>query len=199
MIIGIVGESGAGKSEVCRYLDHFGFYIINVDDLAKSLYEKKDSVAYKQIVSVFGKKVLMDNGSINKKYLGRVIFKNKTKMQELNTIMFPLIYEAVKKELLVLGPYKDIVIDAALLLKTDLLKSVELTIIVTADRKIRIERLLKRGVDKDIAEYMADALKITNKELSKADLILFNSDNNNLEGLKKELRVFLEKYRSMNE
>ena len=194
MIIGISGESGSGKSAVCKYLSKKGFYIIDVDCLAKSLYEKIDSEGYKKILKTFGNKILLDSGKINKRYLGRIVFKNKSQMKKLNTIMFPLIYKKLKEIVTILGKDKKLVLDAALLIKTKLQKFVDFTIIITADRETRIKRLLKRKVDSNIVVGMADAVKFTKKDLDKAKLILFNNNDNDLQKIKKELEEFLDKY-----
>jgi len=158
MIIGLTGESGAGKSTVARLLEMNGFYIIDCDAISRSLDTDKEYVA--AIESAFGASAINYYGGIkrvNRKMLGALIFgKDAVEggVAKINAISHPIIIEKVHENIaLAKAAGKSAVIDAPLLFEAGLDKVCDITIGVTAPIEVRIARLCSRdGINADVAK-----------------------------------------------
>lgn len=70
------GGIASGKSSISKRLQELGAEIIDCDKLAHQLYAPGKS-CYNLIVNEFGKKILLENGEINRKVLGSIVFSDK--------------------------------------------------------------------------------------------------------------------------
>ena len=158
MIIGLTGESGAGKSTVARLLEMNGFYIIDCDAISRTLDTDKDYVA--EIERAFGSSAVHFYGGIkrvNRKALGSLIFgKDAVEggVARINAISHPIIIAKVHESIaLAKSAGKSAVIDAPLLFEAGLDKVCDVTVGVTAPVDSRIARLCVRdGIDSDMAK-----------------------------------------------
>lgn len=95
-IIGITGGVGSGKSRVLSYMgEQFGAVVCQADHVAWELQEPGQG-CYLQIVEHFGREILNNDGTIDRKKLGKIVFGNPEELVVLNEIMHP----AVKNEIL---------------------------------------------------------------------------------------------------
>ena len=192
-IIGLTGPIAAGKDEVARLLKRQGAALIDADELAHELYALK-TPAWHELVKVFGSKILMRGGKVNRKKLGKIVFSDKRKLAELNKIVHPALKKAVIEEIklrtcLPVGKAPNsqlrtlIVINAAVLKEIGLLKVVDRVWVVTASRANRLKRLLKSGLPR------AAALGRINSQLSQAEYLKMADVVIRNDGTKKELNV----------
>ncbi len=139
IIIGITGGVASGKSVVAEFFTHKDVPVINADKIGHEILriEKiKD-----QIIACFGDAIL-ENGEVNRKKLGKIVFHDKHKLHELNAIVHPpLIKEILARIKHNNGPI--IAIDAALLLQWNMNEICDFVILVTAPENIRIERIVQ--------------------------------------------------------
>lgn len=91
--IAITGGIGSGKSTACNLLRLYGYSIIDVDSISHS---KLDESA-DEIISIFGEKVV-ENNKINRKKLGSIVFNNKIKLAQLESILHPKIRNEVEAQ-----------------------------------------------------------------------------------------------------
>lgn len=70
-----LGGICSGKSGVAKILGGLGAHNINCDQLAHHLYEP-GKPAYEKIIEGFGKSILQDDGKINRKTLGTIVFED---------------------------------------------------------------------------------------------------------------------------
>ncbi len=143
MIIGLTGQSGAGKSTVASFFEKRGFRIIDCDAIVHSLYEEKRYA--NTIAEAFGDDYLTENGSVDRKKLGALVFSNKRALTRLNETVYPLILEAVLGEVN-RAKYDgaDAILDAPLLFEYELESVCDLTVGIFCDRKTAEERLSVR-------------------------------------------------------
>ena len=76
LIIGLTGGIATGKSTVADMFKERGIPIVDTDKISFDLL-KKGSTSYDEVVSLFGDDILFTNGDINRKKLGKAIFKNE--------------------------------------------------------------------------------------------------------------------------
>jgi dephospho-CoA kinase len=158
MIIGLTGESGAGKSTVARLLEMNGFFIIDCDAISRSLDTDKSYVA--AIEGAFGASAVHFYGGVkrvNRRMLGALIFgKDAVEggVAKINAISHPIIIEKVHESIkLAKAAGKSAVIDAPLLFEAGLDRVCDVTVGVTAPIEARIARLCTRdGINADVAK-----------------------------------------------
>ena len=158
MIIGLTGESGAGKSTVARLLEMNGFYIIDCDAISRTLDTDKSYVS--AVESAFGASAVHFSGGrkrVNRKMLGALIFgKDAVEggVAKINAISHPIIIEKVHENIaLAKAAGKSAVIDAPLLFEAGLDAVCDVTVGVTAPVDARIARLCVRdGINADVAK-----------------------------------------------
>lgn len=142
MLIGLTGMSGAGKSTVAALFEKRGFRLIDCDALVHSLYEDWRYAAL--IKEAFGSDYIQ-NGSVDRKKLGALVFSDAQALKKLNETVSPFIMNAVT-ERIETAKKQDVatVLDAPLLFEYELEKFCDLVIGVTADLEIAVARLCAR-------------------------------------------------------
>ena len=176
-IIGLTGQSGAGKSTVSYYLLSKGFAVIDADKISREVLSTSE--CKEQIAKFFGKEVFLKNGDIGRKKLAKKAFSSPENVKTLNKIMHPEILKRIKlllKECELIQ--KKLVLDAPLLFETELDKICDAVIAVLADENLRLERIISRDkIDQDTAKMR---FYIQNEDAfykNKADFIIFNDSS----------------------
>ncbi|XP_015364450.1 PREDICTED: bifunctional coenzyme A synthase-like [Diuraphis noxia] len=117
-IIGLTGGIASGKSSIANYLKDLGAFVINADTLAHRLYDINQP-AYQDVIDVFGPSILTTNNEVDRKKLGAIVFNNKDKLEQLNTIIWPLILQRVKSIIQSTKGHNIVVLEAAVLLSAN--------------------------------------------------------------------------------
>ncbi len=97
-VIGLTGGIGSGKSTVSGFLAELGATVIDVDKVWHGAL-KPDTEIWWGVVAVFGNDILKQDGEIDRKKLGKIVFGNPEALARLNNIMQPWMYETVKAQL----------------------------------------------------------------------------------------------------
>ncbi len=173
-IIGLTGNIASGKSTVSKYLIEKGYEVIDADLVAREVVEV-DSKGLILIVENFGKEILNEDGSLDRKKLGSIVFSDKNKLSELNNLLHPLIRNEILNR--IKNSTEQIVfVDAALLYETNLDKIVDEVWCVALDDDIRLDRLMKRdNIDKSDALNRIDSQGSNESKIKKADIIIMNN------------------------
>ena len=178
IVIGLTGGSGSGKSTVSNIARQQGFYVIDADQLARDVVAKGQK-ALSEIVSAFGQEILTENGELNRKKLGSIVFSDKEKLTLLNQITHKYIVQGIKERIETQRKqkqYKGVIIDVAILIESDLYYMCDIVWVVIANRNSRIERIMKR----DLLTY-EEAVKRINSQMPDevmekyADVIIENT------------------------
>ena len=190
--IGITGNIGSGKTTLSKLFDSKNTYLFNADKEAKK-HLKKHSVLQRKIINVFGNMILSGT-ELDFKKLAEVAFKNQKNQKILNGIVWPevsLLIESALRDAKK-NKYKYFVVDAALLFEANFNHFFDYIILVTAEKKIRLERALKRKT-MDLSQIKKRmALQISDKEkIESSDFIIYN--NLSKSDLTKEFEIILKK------
>lgn len=152
-IIGITGQSGAGKGSVGKILSQQGYCVIDADKVYHSLLYKNSELCI-CLSECFGKEILQ-NGVVNRKKLADVVFSDKEKLNELNKVTHTYVKKRINeliKERMVAGD-SAVFIDAPQLFEADMQYDCDYVIGIVADRKTRAERISCRdGLTNDEIE-----------------------------------------------
>ncbi|OLB56757.1 MAG: dephospho-CoA kinase [Nitrospirae bacterium] len=147
IVVGLTGGLATGKSSVARLFQDCGAIVIDADVLAREAVEP-GRPAWRDIVRVFGKKVLQPDRALDRRTLGRIVFGNRAKMKQLNAIVHPrvareqnrLTREITSKELDAV-----IIYDAPVLIEAGAHNRMNKIIVVAADQATQIKRLCNRS------------------------------------------------------
>ncbi|MBU5468086.1 dephospho-CoA kinase [Virgibacillus sp. MSJ-26] len=146
LTIGLTGSIATGKSTISRMFDDFNIPVIDADKISRDVVEP-GMEAYKEIINQFGEEVLTDEKTINRATLGDLIFSDEAKRIQLNNIIHPAIRKEMlrQRDELINKQFKSVVLDIPLLFESKLTHLVDKTIVVYADEKVQLERLMKRN------------------------------------------------------
>lgn len=193
-IIGLTGGIGSGKSTVTDYLIARGFPVLDADKIAREIVLPGSEMLI-QLTSVFGKSILMQDGSLDRKKLGDIVFSDPEKKKTLDGLMHTRILELIHDRILEYREetvHKLIFIDAPLLFETGLDRSVSETWVIDVDEETRIKRIMERdGLKReDIAMRISNQMTRDEKN-KRADVILDNTGNQ--EALYQQIEQLLQK------
>jgi len=93
MLIGITGQTGAGKTTFCDALRALGLNVIDADKVAKEV--SADSEYLKELSAHF-RDILNFDGTLNRLKLGEIVFSDSEKLQLLNKIIFPYVTKKIE-------------------------------------------------------------------------------------------------------
>lgn len=186
-VIGLTGGIASGKTTVSKMLESLGADIIDVDKIAHKLVELKRP-AYCMIKETFGANFLLEDGCIDRKKLGELIFEDSVQREKLNGIMFPLLRLEIINEIenLKLNGAKVVIVDAALLYEAGWDALVDETWVVYVSLSEQLKRLMKRdGITLKMALIKRKSqISQTDRKIS-ADNVIDNS--NGLENTRKQV------------
>jgi dephospho-CoA kinase len=195
VVIGLTGGIASGKSTVSAMLEALKIPVIDADKIAREVVEVGQD-AYKQIVVIFGEKILLENGEIDRAKLGAVIFNDEEKRKKLNSIVHPAVRERMneQKNNYIQAGEKAVVLDIPLLFEGNLTNLVDKILLVYVDQDVQIERLMKRNdftYEEAIARIRSQMpLK---EKVSRSDEVINN--NGSIEETRETLMSIIEKWR----
>lgn len=177
LVVGLTGGMGTGKSTFAALLAEHGAQVIDADELGHDAL-KPGQPAWHSVVDQFGEMVLVPHSmEIDRKRLASIVFADRSKLAALNVILHPVIFAGIADHLECLkGTDEIVVLDAALILETGLVDSLDILVVVVSDRMARNERLIRdRGMTiSDIRSRIAS--QAGEEELvSKADILVENN------------------------
>ncbi|ELL5550756.1 TPA: dephospho-CoA kinase [Staphylococcus aureus] len=144
-VIGLTGGIASGKSTVSELLSVFGFKVVDTDKAAREAV-KKGSKGLAQVREVFGDEAIDENGEMNRRYMGDLVFNHPEKRLELNAIIHPIvrdIMEEEKQEYLKQG--YNVIMDIPLLFENELENTVDEVWVVYTSESIQMDRLMQRN------------------------------------------------------
>lgn len=189
--IGLTGGIGSGKSTVANFFKDMGAYLIDFDKLAHKV-EEPEKPAWRRIVEEYGADILNEDNSINREKLGAIVFQDKKKLETLNGIVHPAVFEEWQHLLKEIKREKEeaiVISDIPLLIEVGLDKHVDLTVLVYIPPEVQIERIMTRnGYTREDAHYRLDSQMSIDEKLARADIVINN------EGPAEETRKIVENY-----
>lgn len=144
--IGITGGIATGKSTISKMVAELGFTVIDADVVAREVVEPGMN-AYRSIVEHFGKDILLENGAIDRKKLGEIVFHNEDKRKLLNSIVHPEVRKVMleKRDQAFQRGEIAVFLDIPLLYESGLTWMVDVVLVVYTDEKTQLQRLMKRN------------------------------------------------------
>ena len=165
MRIAITGSIGSGKSEVCNHLRNLGYDVFDCDAVNKKLL---DDSAYELLHNDFID--CFENDILNKQKLADLVFNDKQAKDKLENIMHPLILKQLMDR-----SDDPLFAEVPLLFESNWEKYFDESILVIADEKYALDRLINRGLDKqDAINRLKNQMSVIEKA-KKATRIIYNN------------------------
>lgn len=176
-VIGLTGQSGAGKTTVCDVFAKKEFAIINADKIAREV-TKKGSPCLKNISDVFPECINYETGELDRQKIAHVVFNDKDLLKVFNSIMYPYITTKVLAEIRRLSSEgkKLILLDAPTLFESRTDDFCNYIVCVIADEEIRFKRVLER--DNISEEKIRSRFNSQNPDsyyISRSDTVIYNN------------------------
>ena len=192
--IGLTGSIATGKSTVTNMLKELGAFVIDCDKTARDVVAP-GTQGLAKIEAAFGKDAVAADGSMDRVYIGDLVFRNPEMKKRLENILFPLIFEALGEELLRLereGATPVVFLDMPLLYEVKYDSYVDEVWLVYVPFEVQLSRLMKRnGYTKEEALLRIDSQISVDKKKSLAQQVIDNSGT--LEDTKKQVRSLWER------
>ncbi len=170
-IIGITGGIGSGKSLVSSLFSSLGIPIYNSDIEAKNLYKTPEVRGL--VIKKFGNNVYKGK-ELDKKLLAQIVFSDKNKLEELNSMIHPLVGLHFQKWISECSS-KILIKEAAILIESKAYLSCDKIIHVSCPDSIKIKRVMARdqSSEKEILQRINNQLSDSERE-KYADWIITN-------------------------
>jgi len=140
VVLGLAGGYCAGKDAVAAILAESGFSVIDVDAVGHRVLREPEARAL--VAARFGPGVLTPGGEVDRRELGRKVFRDRRELSALEAIVHPRMVERVRQELaLASGP---MVVNAALLFRMGLDRLCGAVLCVRAPWWVRLARARRR-------------------------------------------------------
>jgi len=185
--IGITGGIGSGKTTACKLFEKLGVPVYYADTRARQLMED-DKQLRQSIMKHFGGEAYLQDGSLNRTYLSSIVFGNEEKLQQLNTLVHPVVAADSESwnKILEQNGYAYSLREAALLVETGSYKLLHKLIVVTAPEAERIKRVMLR--DNVTAEQVRARINAQMPEAEKVKLADFTIENTDLIALAQQVK-----------
>ena len=175
MLIGLTGGIGSGKSTVANMFNKKGIPVVDADAIAREVVEPGKK-AWEKIVEHFGKEILLPDNNIDRKKLGSIIFNDVHQRKRLNDITHPIIIlEIMNKAKELEKKHHQVIVDIPLLFESKREPLFDLIIVVYADKKTQLQRLMERDhlSEKEALQKIEAQFDLEQKK-EKADIIIYN-------------------------
>lgn len=177
IIIGLTGQSGAGKTTVSKVFKDNGFGIINCDEIARKV-TYKGSPCNKEL-AMFFPQCFDKQLEMNRAAMARIVFSDRRKLELLNSVIFTYITKRIKEEIERMSKkYEFILLDAPTLFEAKVDKMCFATVAVVASMNIRLSRIIERdNIDREIAMKRFASQHDTEFFKANCDYVIDNSND----------------------
>lgn len=186
-VYGITGSIACGKSTVTRYLLDRGWIVIDADQLSREAltFDKESILKVKQL---FG---CVDDGIVDRKALGKIVFHDKKSKKQLEDIIHPYVIKKMEEAIEIHQDKDFIFLDIPLLFESHLEYLCDKIIVVYLNEKTQIKRLMKRDkIDETYAGTIIANQISSDIKKEKADIVLDN--NQDIDDLYSQIKNMME-------
>jgi len=175
--VGLTGGIASGKSTVSRILAEKGAVLIDFDEMAHAVQDPGGPV-WREIIRHFGREMLLEDGTIDRRKLGETVFADREKRELLNRLVHPAIFEEWQRRLAKIRAARAdaiVVSDIPLLIEAGMKEMVDLVLLVCITPEEQIRRVMARdGFSREEAERRLAAQMPIDEKLRSADIVIRN-------------------------
>jgi dephospho-CoA kinase len=174
-IIGITGGIATGKTMVSDYLhDTYGLNILDADIYARQALTSDRLLKVKER---YGKLVLDDQGNLDRRKLGTIVFESTSERRWLEALIHPYVQKCLISEANRLAP-STVVMVIPLLYEANMEDLVTETWVIACDPQQQLERLMTRNhlLESEARQRISSQMSQSEK-IEIADVVIANSNN----------------------
>ncbi len=164
-VVGITGTIASGKSLVGKLLEEANVPVLDTDHIAHSV-QANDVEVRAALRARFGDGIFSENGAVDRKKLGRIVFDDASALKDLNAIIHPAIRRECNKQIEALSAHPMVAVLVPLLFEAGMEKQYDEIWTVTASDEVVIARLKARDGISD-----EDAMKRIRSQFSQAEKV----------------------------
>ena len=196
LTVALTGGIGCGKSTVCQLFSALNVPVIDTDAIAHQLV-KPGQPALQEITDTFGKDILLDDSTLNRKALANRIFNDTEQRALLENILHPKIRSAVAQQLLALEDSAYAIVAIPLLIETNQQSQYDHVLVIDCDEQLQRSRTQQRD-NRSIEEIDAiiESQVPRKTRLDYADEIIDNSHD--IASLKKQVIQYHQRYQQLS-
>ena len=188
LLLGVTGGIASGKTTVTDMLKALGIPVIDFDVIARKVVEPGTD-ALEKIVDYFGKQVLKEDGTLDRKKLSGIVFRDFEKRKKLESFTHPPIYEEFFKQVNEIAgkePNTIVAVVAPLLIELNFQYMFDKLLVVYIPQEDQIRRLVERDKisEAEAANILKSQLPIDEK-VGYADYVIKNE--NSIEETRKQV------------
>lgn len=177
--VGLTGSIGVGKSFVASVFVELGCHVLDADHTAREVV-LPGTPGLQAITQEFGLGVLNEDGTLNRKQLGALVFADENRRQRLNHLLHPFIIarqDEILREWEIADPNGIGIVDAALMIESGGYKRFDKLIVVHCRPEVQLERLMLRDqLSRDEAERRIASQMPQEEKQKFADYLIDTSD-----------------------
>lgn len=178
-ILGLTGSIATGKSTAARYFKKSGIPVVDSDLIAREVVEP-GKPGLKKVVAEFGTSILNDDGSLNRKALGAIVFSDPNQRKKLDQILADELNLAISHEIAdwVTKDVPLLVVDVPLLYEVNYQEKMTEVMVIYVPETIQLDRLMGRdNLSKEEAQKRIASQLSIEKKKELADIVIDNSDS----------------------
>lgn len=162
---------------MCELLSKKGFFSLDCDQIARQIVEPESS-GLKELVNVFGNKILHDDGTLNRKKLRKILLNEQDAKKKIESILHPLIREEMNariEQVLIKENKSSVLVEVPLLFESGIEDLFDICIVVTAPEKDLVDRICARDiVSREEALRMLNLQMSQEEKIKRADYLVVN-------------------------
>ena len=197
--VGLTGGISTGKSAAGLMFVELGCHLIDSDRISHQLLEPGQAV-HEAVVKEFGERILAADGTIDRRILGDIVFKDPQARAKLNRLVHPAVIQRQQewlREMEAADPGGVAIVDAALMIEVGTYKNYDKVIVVTCSPGIQKQRLLARsGLSEEQIDARIRSQMPMEDKVKFADFVIDNSGDlastrRQVEEVSRQLEKFL--------
>jgi dephospho-CoA kinase len=153
-LVGLTGGIATGKSHISNTLRLHGVTVIDADQISHAL-TAPGGIGLPPIRAAFGDAVF-EGELLNRQALGQLVFTQPEKLALLNSILHPLVFEEINRQITQNGELPALVVDIPLLYETGYDAFCDEVWCTYAPEPLQIERMKCRGLSEEAAKARID-------------------------------------------
>jgi dephospho-CoA kinase len=176
--VGLTGGIATGKSTAGQMFVELGCHLIDSDRITHQLFEPGQNV-HRAVVEQFGRRIVAPDGTIDRRVLGDIVFKDPEARLKLNSLVHPAVIQRQQEwlnEIQQRDPKGVAIVDAALMIEVGTYKNYDKVIVVTCTPEIQKRRLLERsGLSEDAINARIRSQMPMTEKVKYADFVIDSS------------------------
>ena len=178
--VGLTGGIATGKTTVGQMFIELGCHLIDSDEIAHKLFDPGQDV-HSAVIKAFGPRIVAADGTIDRKILGDIVFKDSAARSKLNTLVHPAIIHRQQEFLASVArtdPKGVGIVSAALMVEIGTYKNYDKVIVLSCPPDVQRMRLKSRsGLSDEQIEARIAAQMPVEEKVKHGDFVIDTSSD----------------------